>query len=145
MTTDDLAYTHNRFVIATVSDVWNYWTSQTHLLHWFGPSGIRILEVTTDLRINGKWTARMQSPDGTTYLTHGLYLDIQEPSKLVMTQQWEGSNHSSEITVHLLACGKGTDIVFVQRYLESVHSRETHAEGWDEALDNLERYVNTQI
>ena len=140
---DELSYTLKRFVNAPVGDVWRYWTNPEHLLQWFGPAGFQILDVTTDLTVNGKWTTRMQSSDGSIHLTHGVYLEIKEESRLTMSQQWDGSNHSSEITVSLIAKGSGTEVVFEHRFLESVPSRESHAEGWNEALDSFERYIAT--
>ena len=137
----DHRYTLTRTIDAPVAEVWQYWTSDDHLKHWFGPKGFEILEVQADLRVGGQWRTRMRSSDGGAHTTYGVYTDIANRSRLVMTQSWEDSTDQSEITVTLAEKGDGTEVVFEHRLLESGESRDSHAGGWSEALDNLERYV----
>ena len=139
----DHRYSLTRTIGAPVTEVWRYWTSENHLKHWFGPKGFEILEVSVDLRVDGEWKARLQASDGSEHTTYGVFTAVVEPSRLVMTQTWEGSTNQSEIAVSLTENGSGTEVVFDHRLLESIQSRDSHAEGWSEALDRLERYGET--
>ena len=137
----DHGYTLTRTLDTPVARVWQYWTDVDHLTRWFGPRGFEILEASFDLRVGGKWRTRMRSSRGDMHTTHGVYIEVTDRSRLVMTQCWEGSTDRSEITVTLTEKGDGTEVVFEHRRLESAEARDSHAEGWSEALDRLERHA----
>ena len=135
----DRRYTIVRSIAAPISEVWNHWTELRHLQHWFAPVNFEILELSIDM-MSG-WRVRMRSPEGEEYSTHGLYQEVKREERLVMTQSWEGSDHQSEITVAFLTEDKGTRIIFEHRCFDSDASRDSHAQGWSEVIDHLERYI----
>ncbi|TQV78058.1 SRPBCC domain-containing protein [Exilibacterium tricleocarpae] len=141
ITPKDPEYTISRIVNAPIARVWRLWTEPDHLRHWFCPKGFTVLEVGIDAQVGGQWMTRMRSSDGGSHTTLGVFREVIEAERLVFTQSWEGSEHHSIITVTLKESGDATEIVFNQAYLESEASRDSHAEGWDEALDNLQRYI----
>ena len=137
----DHGYTLTRTLDTPAARVWQYWTDEDHLKRWFGPKGFEILEASLDLRAGGKWRTRMRSATGDVHTTHGVYTEVVDRSRLVMTQCWEGSTDRSEITVTLTGKKHGTEVVFEHRRLASADARDSHAEGWSEALDRLERHA----
>ena len=139
--TSQTEYTISRVLDAPILRVWRLWTEAEHLRQWFCPEGFEVLEVVIDPQVGGQWTTRMRSPDGGSHTTFGVFREMVEKKRLVFTQSWEGSEHQSVITVTLKERGKATEIVFNQAYLESQEARDSHAEGWGEALNNLETYV----
>lgn len=69
--------------------VFEAWTDPKHL-HWFaGVSPDDAHPSTVDLRVGGSWRVHLVQPDGTAYMTGGVYHEIVEPVKLVFS--WGGS------------------------------------------------------
>src|SRR4051812_42972328 len=52
-------------IAASVSKVWSYWTSPQHIIHWnFAIPEWHCPKATNDLRVGGKYSARMEARDG---------------------------------------------------------------------------------
>jgi uncharacterized protein YndB with AHSA1/START domain len=143
MESENQQYSISRVIKAPVGQVWNFWTDPEHLQHWFCPKSFKILNIEIDLRVGGAWSVRMQGPDESTHCTSGVFQQLNELSLLEFTQSWEDSEHQSLVTVELTAQGDETNLVFTQSELESKESRDSQAEGWSEALDNLASYINS--
>jgi uncharacterized protein YndB with AHSA1/START domain len=126
--------------------VWKAWTEAEHLMHWICPAGFRVLFAEADLRIGGKWRSGMRSPDGDEYIHAGEYLEIDPPSRLVLTHKWEANDLeprvTTEITITLNERNGKTDMMFVQSGLGSRESAASHKHGWTGAFDNLARLAS---
>lgn len=133
--------------------VWQAWTQREHLARWFCPHAFTVTSVECDLRPGGAWRSVMQSPDGTDYIHYGVYHEINEPERLVLTHAWEENEQEREacqtaleslITVTLSERGDGiTEMLFEQIGFTSPESRDAHEGGWSEAFDNLGDFVQT--
>lgn len=69
--------------------VWKAWTDPDMLPRWWGPHGFTACECTIDLRPGGQYRIVAQALDGTRYPVSGVYLDIVEETRLVMTDNAE--------------------------------------------------------
>jgi uncharacterized protein YndB with AHSA1/START domain len=65
--------------------VFKAWTDPELFGQWFAPPGYTAPVVEVDLRPGGEWKVVMRGPDGTDLPSRGLYLEIDEPSRIVMT------------------------------------------------------------
>lgn len=65
--------------------VWKAWTDPDMLRAWWGPHGCDTPECDIDLRIGGGYRIVSRAPDGTLYPVKGVYLEIEETRRLVMT------------------------------------------------------------
>lgn len=121
--------------------VWKAWTEAEHLMRWLCPAGFRVLFAEVDLRTGGKWRSGMRSPEGNEYVAGGEYLEIDRPSRLVLTHKWESNELeprvTTEITVALNERDGKTDMIFVQSGLGTVESALSHKGGWTGAFDSL--------
>jgi uncharacterized protein YndB with AHSA1/START domain len=75
-------------VIARVIDaprelVWKAWTDPYHVAQWWGPDGFTTTTHSMDVRPGGVWRFVMHGPDGTDYLNRIVYVEIEEPARLV--------------------------------------------------------------
>lgn len=60
------------------------WTTPERLTAWFGPDGFRCDTRSIDIRVGGRWCFDMIAPDGTRYSNRMEFLEIVEPTLLVM-------------------------------------------------------------
>lgn len=126
--------------------VWKAWTEAEHMMRWLCPAGFHVLFAEVDLKIGGKWRSGMRSPEGNEYIAGGEYLEIDRPSRLVLTHIWESNDleprANTEIIVTLNERDGKTDMIFVQSGLGSAESASSHKRGWTGAFDNLARLAS---
>ena len=77
-------YTITRTFDAPISAVWEAWTDPEHFGIWFGTETAEMRGVELDVRPGGRWKGTMVLPDGTEIQWHGVYREVQEPTRLVM-------------------------------------------------------------
>src|SRR5579871_3749344 len=78
------------FVIARVFEapralVFKAWTDPKHMAQWWGPRGFTNPVCELDVRPGGAWRIVMRGPDGALHPTKGVYREVVEPERLVMT------------------------------------------------------------
>ena len=108
---------------------------------WIGPDDGPVLIAESDGRVGGKFRLRFKMLDGSEHEARGEYLEVERPSKLAMTWQWQ--NHDdrtvSRIEVTLRGVAQGTELTFTHSRLPSDEERDGHREGWNGALEKLAR------
>jgi uncharacterized protein YndB with AHSA1/START domain len=78
------------FVISRTFDaprelVFDLWTKEEHLKHWWGPKGLTMLSCTNDLRRGGMMHYGMRAPDGNEMWGKWIYREIVPPKRLTFT------------------------------------------------------------
>jgi uncharacterized protein YndB with AHSA1/START domain len=108
---------------------------------WIGPDDGPVLVAESDGRVGGRFRLRFKMLDGSEHEATGEYLQVERPSKLAMTWQWQ--NHDdrtvSRIEATLRAVTQGTELTFTHSQLPSDEERDGHREGWNGALEKLAR------
>lgn len=74
--------------------VWKAWTDPKRMARWWGPKIFTNPVCEMDLRPGGAYRIVMRSPDGVDYPINGVYREIAEPKRLVMTM--DCSEHPAE-------------------------------------------------
>ena len=64
--------------------VFRAWTDNEHLPRWFGPKGFTCTTHEIDIRQGGRWRFDMRGPDGTTWPSRMVFLEVKHPERLVM-------------------------------------------------------------
>ena len=87
------------FVITRVFDaprwlVFKAWTDPKHMAQWWGPHGFTNPVCEMDVRPGGAYRIVMRSPEGVEYPVKGVYREVVEPERLVMTMNC--SEHPAE-------------------------------------------------
>jgi uncharacterized protein YndB with AHSA1/START domain len=67
--------------------VWECWTSEQHLPHWFVPKPHKVVACSLDLRPGGACNTTFDV-DGNIMENEGVYLDVVEGEKLVFTDTY---------------------------------------------------------
>jgi uncharacterized protein YndB with AHSA1/START domain len=127
--------------------VFKAWTEPERLMRWWGPRGFTMTLCELDLRPGGAYRFHMRSPEGVENRSRGVFREIVEPERLIMTQAWvdaEGKpGHQTLLTVTLADHGGKTKLTVHHAIFESVTARDLHQGGWNSALDCLSDYLAT--
>jgi uncharacterized protein YndB with AHSA1/START domain len=120
---------------ASPEEVFDAWTSPEVLKRWWAvhPEGTTpVAEV--DLRVGGRYRLAMVNPNGERHTVAGEYLEVERPSRLVYSWQWEldsgETSHISTVAVEFRDRGERTDVVLKHTGLPDTDSRNRHAQGW---------------
>lgn len=121
--------------------VFKCWTEPRHMMRWLCPAAFTVLFAENDLRVGGKWRSGMRSPEGEEFIHCGEYVEIEPPSRLVMTHRWE-RNHLEPVALTTLEISLNeqdgrTEMIFVQSGLATETSALSHRRGWTGAFDSL--------
>jgi uncharacterized protein YndB with AHSA1/START domain len=126
--------------------VFKAWTDPKHMARWFGPRGFTTSIVHSDYRPGGAYRLHMRGPDGDDHWTQGVFREIAEPERLVMSGSWADSegNPTSPETLLTLTFeeheGK-TRLTLHQAAFESVTARDSHRGGWNSSLERLAEFL----
>lgn len=141
--------------------VFRAWTDPVCLAKWWGPNGYTCPSCESNAVPGGRYRIVMRSPDGEEYPVVGYYLEVEEPSRLVMTnsaeempQHWkdlvDASRQAGEnepplkmvMTIHFDNLDGGTSLTMTTTF-ESNEDRDgvlaVGAEkSWAETFDRLD-------
>ncbi|HWP12574.1 MAG TPA: SRPBCC family protein [Ramlibacter sp.] len=109
-----------RVIDAPREKVFKAFADPTHLARWWGPSGFRNTFEDFDFRPGGTWRFTMHGPDGTDYPNRSVFLDIQEPSRIVFEHE---SPHEFRMNITLDDEGGKTRLEWRMRF-ESAPERD---------------------
>ena len=88
----------SRVIDAPREKVFKAFADPTHLARWWGPNGFQNTFEEFDFRPGGVWRVTMHGPDGTDYSNRSVFLDIQEPSRIVFEHE---EPHEFRMTITL--------------------------------------------
>ena len=134
-----------RFINSPRSRVYSAWTDPAQLRQWFGPEFVQTNDLVADVRVGGKFRWDLTNPEGEKMTCRGEYRELVPGRKLVFTWQWQDdedwTEHNSIVTVELADRDGGTDVRLTHEQLPNEASRDGHNNGWNSALDRLEKFV----
>jgi uncharacterized protein YndB with AHSA1/START domain len=99
-----------------------------------------------DVRPGGAYRLYMRGPEGDDHWAQGVYREIIEPERLVMTRNWADAHGNPTSPATLLTVtfaeheGK-TKLTLHQAVFESVTARDAHQGGWTSSLERLADYL----
>ncbi|MGV1790255.1 SRPBCC family protein [Rhizobium sp. A37_96] len=121
------------------------WTEPEHLMRWWGPQDMTAPSVSVDLREGGTWRHCILTPEGREYWSHGRYLEIVPPERLVFSFAWENPEgrpeHPMRVTVEFHELGEKTRLVFRKAELPDDTELKLQTGGWEQALDKYAAYA----
>lgn len=129
--------------------VYAAWTDPAQLKEWFGPANVQTCNVIADARVGGEFRWELTNAEGEEMTMRGEYLELQPHSKIVFTWHWEDDetwrDHISIVNIELFERDGGTEVRLTHEQLPNEESREGHAQGWNSALEELEKYSIKQV
>ena len=133
-----------RRIAARPSIVFDALTTPDGIACWWGPDAGPVLLAETDVRIGGRFRVRFRTLDGSEHESSGEYLEVVRPERLAMSWRWQGGEDPGEslVEIDLRASAEGTELTFTHSRLRDEDSRRSHEEGWNGALDKLQRHFS---
>ncbi|MGZ3582706.1 MAG: SRPBCC family protein [Ktedonobacterales bacterium] len=151
--------TQQELVITRIFDaprelVFKAWTDPRHVARWWGPHGFTNPLCEIDARPGGAILIHMQGSDGVVIPTKGVFQEVTEPERLVLTltnfEDAEGrpqleirntvtfAEHEGKTKLTLRA-------VVVRGAPEVAASLASMEEGWNESLDRLAESLSESL
>jgi uncharacterized protein YndB with AHSA1/START domain len=153
MTDTDRDLSLTRVIDAPPAAVYRAWTDPALLRQWFAPAPYTTPVAELDVRPGGASLVVMRAPDGTEIPCPGVYLDVVENERLVVTdafvRAWEPSAKPfMTIVLTFEDLGGKTKYTALVRHW-SVADREAHEKmgfhsGWGQCADQLTALVTKQ-
>jgi uncharacterized protein YndB with AHSA1/START domain len=126
-------------VNAPISKVWEYWNAPEHITKWNSASpDWHTPKSENDLRVGGRFTARMEAKDGSFGFDFGgTYDEVIPHEKIAYTMDDGRKTDISFIT-------DGTETKVIETFdAESENPIEMQQGGWQAILDNFKNYTET--
>jgi len=124
---------------APVEKVWQYWTSPEHITKWNSASeDWHTPFAENDLRVGGKFSARMEAKDGSFGFDFGGVYDDVKTNELIAYTLGDGR----KVTVTFTPAGNGIKVVETFE-AETENPVEMQKGGWQNILDNFKKYTES--
>ena len=132
-----------REIRARPSTVFDLLSSAEGLTSWWGPDDLPVIFAQAQVRVGGAYRVRFSRTDGGVHECAGEFLEIEPPSRMVMSWRWtlggvpQEAGRTSRVEFHLRAIDTGTELTLVHAELCDAASASSHTEGWAGALEKL--------
>jgi uncharacterized protein YndB with AHSA1/START domain len=143
-TLNDTTVEITREISAPRDRVYAAWTDLKLARQWWGPKGIKTRALLIEPRAGGRFQWDLTTPEGEEFTAEGEFREVLPPEKLVFT--WRGTQDETEengdslVSLAFREVDAGTtELHLTHEGLPSEESRDNHTEGWNSALDKLER------
>ncbi len=135
-----------RVMSAPRQRVFDAWKEPEFLREWWGKWGnYAFQKATVDFRVGGRYEFSMSVINKDIVRTsYGEYLEIDEPSRLVFTWNWEHDDEpmNSIVTLQLNELGRDqTELILRHERLPDTEAGHKHKEGWPVVLGKLDEYL----
>ncbi|HEX6909668.1 MAG TPA: SRPBCC family protein [Longimicrobium sp.] len=106
--------------------VWQAYTDERHLPHWFGPDGFSLTIHSIDVRPGGMWRYTMHGPDGRDWPNRQVYQELVRPERLVYLhgEDVDDDPGAFHVTVRLEDLGGGRTRVTQRMVFATAAQRE---------------------
>jgi uncharacterized protein YndB with AHSA1/START domain len=124
-------------IAATPQKVWEAWTKPEHITKWnFATDTWRCPRATNDLRIGGKYVARMEAKDGSFgFDFEAIYDEIIDQKKITYTMA--DGRKATTLFENLDGKTKVTTVFDAEKQ----NPEEMQKGGWQAILNNFKKYV----
>jgi uncharacterized protein YndB with AHSA1/START domain len=134
--------------------VWQEWTNPNMYMCWWGPKDFNYCGAKVDLRVGGKYLNCMVGPDGKQIWSTGVYKEIKEPNRFVVTDSFADEHGNIvpasyygmtsdlplelEVEVTLEDLGGRTKMTLEHCGLPEGEILDLTRQGWNESFDKLD-------
>lgn len=125
--------------------VWEAWTNPEHIVKWWSPPGMKMTVVDHEFKVGGKWKYTSPMPDGSEFISEGIYSEIVVPEKIVTSANFRPMTEG--VTIHVLFAeidGK-TEFTFSVIHPTEEYCRQQEKmgfyNGWGSTFKRLEDFL----
>ena len=127
--------------------VWEAWTQPEHIALWWGPKGMDTKVVEHDFRVGGNWKYTMEMPDGSEFISDGIFSEIIELEKIFSSANFKPMTEGVEIQALFEENGDKTNFTFNVVHPTEEYCRQQESmgfmNGWGSVFDGLETFLST--
>jgi uncharacterized protein YndB with AHSA1/START domain len=126
-------------IAADTKKVWDYYTLPEHITKWnFASPDWHCPKAENDLKVGGKYNARMEAKDGSWgFNLEAIYDTVVEYNNFIFTMA-----DNRKVRVDFENFGNKT-LVTVTFDAEKENSEEMQRDGWQAILDNFKKYTES--
>jgi uncharacterized protein YndB with AHSA1/START domain len=136
-TQDKKSITIQATIKAPVEVVWQKWTKPEHITKWnFASDDWQCPKAENDLRVGGKYSARMEAKDGSFGFDFDVIYDVVNEHKEIAYTMGDGRKASTIFE----SSGNETKVTTTFD-AEKVNSAELQQQGWQAILNNFKKYA----
>jgi len=145
-----------RRIAARPAIVFDALVSEDGIASWWGPREDEpAISAKVDPRVNGTFRVRFRTADGREHECTGQFLEIEKPSRVVLSWRWAvggepdevAADNISRVEFRLRPIDTGTEVTLIHSALTTEVSATSHEGGWGGAFEKLTRLYpdkNTQ-
>lgn len=124
---------------ADTKKAWDYYTQPEHITQWnFAIDTWCCPSASNDMRIGGKYSARMEAKDGSFgFDFEATYNEIEEHKKIVYTIA-----DGREVSIYFTPQGEQTEVTVLFE-AEQQNPKEMQRDGWLAILNNYKKYTES--
>ncbi|MFB7090048.1 SRPBCC domain-containing protein [Streptomyces sp. NPDC056296] len=132
------SYTLTRALDAPAAQVWQAWTTPDQYAQWAhaAPGSVEL-----DVRPGGAWKATMVTPDGAEFPLTGTYVEVDEPTHLVLGMDIPGRPTPETMTIELTEQGPRNTVIVLRQTCDTAEARDMAEQGSGMLLDGLEGFL----
>jgi uncharacterized protein YndB with AHSA1/START domain len=135
-----------RVVDAPRALVYEMFTRSEHVQRWIGPRRMSWAVCEMDVRPGGAWRWVMRDPDGREYRFHGVFREVEPPTRIVRTFVYDPFPEGDAVETLLLTEKDGKTIVESMSTYRTVAARDAHLrngmeKGMTEGYEQLDELL----
>lgn len=136
---DKTQITVSETISADIQKVWDYWTAPEHITNWnFAADDWHCPSAENDLRVGGKYSARMEAKDGSFgFDFEAIYDEVIDQKKITYTMT-DGRQATT-----LFENTDGNTKVTTTFDAENENPIDMQKDGWQAILNNFKKYAET--
>lgn len=133
---------------AAPTRVFDFVTKTEHLMAWWGPEGMRVVDGTMDFTRTGPWVAVLEGGEGKRYKVSGKVTEVSPGQFVRFSWGWhdETDARGDETRVEFRIAADesgGTILTLTHSGFTTEESMGGHRQGWESSLRSLESYFST--
>jgi uncharacterized protein YndB with AHSA1/START domain len=119
-------------------------TEPNELAKWWGPAGFATPSLKFEPRVGDSYRIEMRPPEGDSFYLTGEFREVDAPSRLAFTFEWENPDPDDVETLVTLSfrdLRDSTEVALEQGPFKTEARRALHRDGWTDGFDKLERLL----
>lgn len=143
----DRTLTMRRTFDAPIQLVWDAWTQPEHIARWWGPQGMETNVLEHDFRVGGRWKYTMKMPNGSDFISEGMYSEIIHLQKIVTTADFKPMTEGVILSASFEEAGDKTQFVFEVIHdtveYKALQEKMGFEKGWGSTFDRLSSFLTS--
>lgn len=126
-------------ISGNIKKIWDFYTLPEHITKWnFATSDWQCPRASNDMKVGGKYFARMEAKDGSFgFDFEAIYDKVIPKEKITYTME-----DDRKVTIHFNNIDNKTELI-IEFDAEEENSIEIQKEGWQSILNNFKKYVES--